>query len=420
MLVFWSLAALMTLVALAFVLVPLLRSRPATGPSNREANLEVLRGQRREIEADVANGILPADKKDEALAELVERAHDDLSSAPPAADRAGKPWVTATLVAIAVPLVAFGVYLVRGTPAAVDSQVAKFGTKPPVSDKQIVAMVETLAQKVRERPDDIQGWSLLARSMATLQRFPEAAEAYARLNTLTPNDPDILADYADVLGMAQGGTLAGKPYELVKQALALDPSHKKSLALAGTAALDARDFDSAARYWQALARALPPDSEDAGQVRAILAEVMTKAAAAGQVLGKTPSEAQAPAAGAAPRAAATNATSVSGSVSVAPEIAARVDKAATLFIFARAENGPRMPLAIVRSSAAQLPAAFTLDDSQAMAPNMKLSSVKAVRIEARVSRSGQAAPQPGDLVGTSPVVQPGARDVKIILDKVLP
>lgn len=412
MVVFWILAALMTAVALAFVLVPLLRARPDGSPGVVEANLEVLRGQRREIEADVANGTLPAEAREEALAELVERASGDLEAARPTGSTR-KPWVTAGVVAVALPLLAFGVYLVQGTPAASDPKVARREAAPQPDDKQIVAMVESLAQKVRERPDDAQGWSLLARSMAALGRFEESAKAYAHLETIAPRDADVLADYADALGMAQGGTLKGNPYELTKRALAIDPAHKKALALAGTAALDAGDFDSAMRYWQTLARQLPPDSEDAAQVRAILADVMMKAAASGKVLGKAP-----PAD--ASRAAAPAATSVSGSVSVAPEMAARIGPADTLFIFARAEQGPRMPLAILRGSAQQLPRVFTLDDTQAMSPEMKLSSASAVRIEARVSRTGNAAPQPGDLVGTSAVVKPGARDVKIVLDKVLP
>lgn len=415
MVVFWILATLMTAVALAFVLVPLLRARADAGPSAVEANLEVLRGQRREIETDVANGTLPADAKDEALAELVSRAQTDLAAAPARVDAPKKPWITAALVAVALPLVAFGVYLAQGTPAATDPKVASREGNPPLDDKKIVAMVENLAQKVRERPDDMQGWALLARSLAALGRFKESAEAYAHLDKLAPNDPTVLADYADALSMAQDRTLAGKPYELARQALSIDPAHKKALALAGTAALDAGDFDNAVRYWQALGKQLPPDSEDAAQVRAIVADTMMKAAAAGQVLGTTPpkASAQGPAGGPAVK-------SVSGSVSVAPGIAARVGKGDTLFIFARAENGPRMPLAIVRGSAQQLPTTFTLDDTQAMASNMKLSSAEAVRIEARVSRSGNAMPQPGDLVGTSAVVKPGARDVKIVLDKVLP
>jgi cytochrome c-type biogenesis protein CcmH len=413
MLVFWSLAALMVLAALAFILVPLLRARPSAAPSVVEANLEVLRGQRREIEADVANGVLPADAKEEALAELVDRAQGDLAAPSDAPRTARRPWIAAAVASVAVPAIAFGMYLAVGTPDAADSR--KVGHEgAPMNQQQIVAMVDSLAKKVRERPDDAQGWALLARSQAALGRFPEAIEAYEHLLKLAPDEPQVLADYADALGMAQGRTLTGRPTELVKKALALDPHQPKALALAGTAALDIGDFRQALGYWETLAGDLPPGSEDRSRVEALIGEVRERATAAGKAL-----PAAATAAASAPPAAG-DGGAVTGSVTVAPQVASKVDGGATLFVFARAENGPRMPLAIVRATARELPLHFKLDDSQAMTPAMKLSGAQAVRIEARISRSGNATPQSGDLVGTSAVVKPGTRDVSVVLDKVVP
>ena len=413
MALFWILASLMTALALAFVLVPLLRPGAASaGPSALDANLEVLRAQRREIDADVANGLLAPGARDEALAELIDRAGDDLAGrggeAPAAARR---PWITAAIVALALPAIAFGFYIALGSPAGLDVR-AVAAEAPRPDDKQIVTMVESLAAKVRERPDDARGWALLARSMAALGRFNESADAYAHLAKLAPNDPQVLADYADALGMAQGSSLAGRPFELAKAALAIDPRHKKSLALAGTASLDARDFPAALGYWQALAAELPPGSEDEAQVRTIMDEVRAKAAAAGKSLPAAKPIAQAPAAAAS--------QSVSGTVSVAPAISAKMAASDTLFVFARAEGGSRMPLAILRRTASELPLRFALDDSMAMAPTARISGAQAVRVEARISRSGNAMPQPGDLVGTSAVVKPGTRDIAIVVDKVLP
>lgn len=416
MAVFWILAALMLLVALAFVLVPLLRARAVGGPSKVEANLEVLRGQRREIEADVAAGLLPAAARDEALAELVARAEEDLAPSEPAAAAAAprKPWIVAGVAAAGMVALAFGMYLALGSPSALDPGSAS--APGAVSDQQIVAMVESLAQKVKERPQDAQGWALLARSMAALGRFQESAEAYAHLATLLPGDAQVFADWADTLGMAQGRTLAGKPYELAKKALALDPTHPKALALAATAALDAGDFALSLRHWETMSRALPADSPDAEQVRNIIGEVRTRAAQAGKPLPA----ATASAAAAAGRPPASAAGSITGSVALAPEIAGRLKGDETLFIYARAEGGSRMPLAIVRASARELPMRFTLDDSQAMTPQARLSGAAAVRIEARLSATGNATPQSGDLVGTSTVVRPGARDVAVRIDTVVP
>lgn len=421
MVLFWILASLMVAIALAFVLVPLLRNRASRAPSESEANLEVLRGHRREIDADIGAGALPADARAEALADLVGRAADDLSPAAAAGEvPARKPWGAAAIAGAAIPAIAFGLYLATGNPAASDMAKLLAAAEPTIGDKQIVAMVESLATKVRERPDDARGWALLARSMAALGRFKEAAEAYERLSTLTPGDADVLADHADALGMVQGQRLDGPPLALVKKALAIDPRHKKALALAGTAAMDAGDFAAATGYWQALAAEIPPGTPDAEQVQGILAEIRQRSGAAQKPAAGAPAVAAAPQARAPAQAQAATIQSVSGSVAVAADIAAKVSGTETVFIFARAERGPRMPLALVRVSARQLPMTFALSDAHAMAPGVNLSSADAVRIEARISRSGNATPQSGDLVGTSAVVAPGARDVAVVVDRVLP
>ena len=415
MLVFWILAAVMTLAAVAIVLVPMLRARATVaGPSEHAAALEVLRGQRREIESDIAAGTLAAEAREEALAELVDRAGQDLPPGPAAtASAARKPWLAASAVAIAIPALAFGLYAAIGTPSATDGKA--LAARPKMDDKQITAMVESLARKVKERPDDVNGWALLARSMATLGRFEEAADAYEHLSKLLPGDADVLADWADLLGMAQGRSLLGRPRAIVGEALKLSPKHPKALALMGTAELDAGNFASAAAHWQRLRDQLPEGSAEAEEARTIIAEIRSRAAAAGKAL---PAESTALAARKAAPLASEH--SVSGSVELAFAVAGKVSGKETLFVFARAEGGPRVPLAVVRARADALPYAFALDDSQAMAPGMNISSAPAIRLEARISRSGDATPQPGDLVGTSAVVKPGARNVKIVVDKVLP
>lgn len=279
-----------------------------------------------------------------------------------------------------------------------------------MSERDIAAMVDRLGAKVRERPDDARGWALYARSTAALGRFNDASAAYERLAKLVPNDADVLADWADTLGMAQGQSLAGRPRQIVEDALRIDPANRKALALAGTAAMDAGDYASAVRYWESLEAQTPAGTEDQAQVRAIVAEARAKAAAAGKPVPASTVVAKAsPAAG----------KGVTGSVSIAPQMAAKLTGGETLFIFARAENGPRMPLAVVRASAKQLPVQFALDDTLAMAPGMNISSAQALRVEARISKAGKATPEPGDLEGSSAVVKPGAHDVSVVIDKVV-
>lgn len=407
MTVFWLLTLAMVALAVSFVLVPLLRRQTPAGPSEVEANLEVLRGQRREIDADIASGTLPAEAREEVLAELVGRASTDLAPASPQSVGTGKPWGTAIAAGLAVPALAFGLYVALGSPDALVHMPPAAAAATQVDDKQILAMVESLATKVRERPDDARGWELLARSMGALGRFKESADAYAHLLKLVPPDAQILADYADVLGMAQGQSLAGRPAELVRRSLELEPGNHKARALAATIALDAGDNAAALRHWQVVADSLPPDSEGAREVGVIMAEIR-----------RQPGTASAPVAAA--KSLAAPRETISGSVALAPEIAARLSGTETVFIFARAEGGPRVPLAVVRAQSRELPMKFALDDSQAMAPGMNISSASALRVEARVSLSGNATAQSGDIVGTSAVVKPGARDVRVVVDKVLP
>ena len=418
MAVFAAFAALMTLVALAFVLVPLARAPRAAGPSLGEANLEVLRSQRREIEADAASGLLGAHERERALAELVDRARGELAlPAEAAAVRAvRKPWATIAAVAVALPACAVGVYFAFGDPASLQARPAT----AHLDDAQIVAMVDSLAAKVRERPDDARGWALLARSMAALGRFDESAQAYDHLLGLTPGDAQVYADYADALAMAHGRSLAGKPYELARHALELDPRNAKALALAGTAALEAGDFPAAARYWRDLAAEMPPGSDDERQVLAMLDDLNQRATAAGKPLPQSPPATRAAASVGSGMVPSVGSGKVTGSVRLAPALAAKMAAGDTLFVFARAEAGSRMPLAVLRTTAASLPLEFSLDDSMAMSPMAKLSSASAVRVEARVSRSGSATPQAGDLAGASDVVKPGALGVKIVIDKVVP
>lgn len=440
---FWIVAALLTVVALAFVLVPLLRRRSTDAPTTREANLAALRSQRQEIESDVAHGVLAPEAKEEALAELVTRASEDLGAPAEANTTApARSWPAAIAFAILVPACALGLYLWVGLPAALDPKVAA-GASPPgaFGDHQMEELVTQLAQKVRERPDDVQGWSLLARSYNAMGRTKEALDAYAHLAKIAPNDPQVLADYADALALSRGKNLSGEPAEIVQRALRIDPNHPKSLALAGTVSLNEGRFAESVAYWERLYRTLPPDSQDLQEIRNIIEDVRSRSAAAGKPLppskvasGPAPGVAARPAAPppppmapaavpmppAAPKAAPVPGKGISGTVKIADALAGRISPTDTLFIYARAAQGSRMPLAILRGGARELPKSFDLDDSMGMAPNVKLSETASVVIEARVSKAGNAMAQPGDLIGTSAPVAPGAKGVSIVIDKVVP
>ena len=434
MLTFWIIAALLGALAAAVVIVPLLRPRSSSGPSSREANLAVLRGQRRDVDADIQHGLLPAEARDAVLAELAARAEEDLVPAPPGAatPAPSRAWIAATVFGLLIPLGALGLYAWLGSPLATDSAiVARASERAPqgdgqFSDAQIEAMVEGLDARMKDRPNDVEGWTLLARSLAAMGKTERALSAYRHLSTLQPDNPTVLADYADMLALSKGRDLSGEPAQLVNKALQIDPRHPKALALAATARFNAGDFAASIALWERLFAVVPPGSDDAQEIRRIVDDVRARAAAAGKPQPPSRLDSSGPSAGrppvpAAPApAAVASGPSVSGSVRVDASIASRISPTDTVFIFARVPDGPRMPLAILRVGAGELPRAFELTDAMGMGSGPKLSGASSVVIEARVSKSGSAAPQPGDLVGTSGPVAPGARGVAVVINRVLP
>ena len=461
MTVFVLLAAVMIAAALTWVLVPLLRSHRPPSVVREAANVEILRDQLAELDADRATGALPADKYEQARRELDQRVLDDSVAPANTAEAAIAPragaW-TAAILGGAIPIVAVVLYLSLGglqvfVPGGATTAAAT-GGEHDLSPEQVQAMIDKLEAKLASEPGNVEGWVILARTYYSMKRYPEAVRAFDRAVAILPNDPDLLADYADALGAVQGNTLAGKPMELIGRALAADPTHWKALALAGTDAFNRKDYRKAVEYWEKLKATAPPDSPIAGSIDGSIAEARalagmkpaTPAAGVAATGTATTTVAGAPvanasaAAKAAPAAGAAAATkpagvagvanaagapaagggSVAGTVTLAPALAAKAAPTDVVFIFARAAQGPRMPLAILRKQVKDLPVTFSLDDSMAMTPEMKLSSFPSIVVGARVSRSGNAMPQSGDLEGLSPPMAGGAAGVSITIDRQLP
>jgi cytochrome c-type biogenesis protein CcmH len=404
--VFVSIAGLLAIGALAFVVLPLLRRSSGVSLSRNAINVAVYRDQLRELEADLRAGTLGQDQYDRSRAEIEARLLQDVNR-PDSTPAQRRSEGSAVAFAIAVPACALVVYLAVGTPQAILTATAPPGSPHGVTEEQVVAMVERLAARMRANPDDPQGWKILARSYAALGRFKEASDAYANAAARATDDAQLYADYADALAMAQGRTLEGEPEKLIARALAIDPTNTKALALAGTIAFNRKDYAKAADYWERILAVEPADSETAQAARANVAEARALAGGA---------PAAPPAAASAPSAPAAPGSRVSGTVRLAPELAAKVAPTDTVFVFARAAEGPRMPLAILRRQARELPISFALDDSMAMTPAMKLSSFSRVVIGARVSKSANATPQAGDLQGVTAPVDVGAERIDVVID----
>ena len=411
MIIFWCVAALFLAGALLMLLPALWRpiADPAGATSAAAVNLAVHRDQLREARADLALGLLTPERFERARAEIQRRVLEDTEGGD-AATPSQPARRTALALALLIPLASIGTYLQLGQPDA-SAPVAPVVDRHSVTPEQIQRMVAALAERLRAEPADAQGWLMLGRSYTALGRYGDAATAYRRGVDLLPPDAGLLADLADVTGMAQGKRLGGEPARLIQRALDLDPRHVKALALAGSVAFESKDYAAARGYWERLVAVLPADSPMLRSARGSLAEVV--ALESGRVATASPAAASS----AGPAAAASR---VSGEVVLGPDMAARVAAGDTLFVFARAAEGPRMPLAIVRQRDATWPFRFTLDDSMAMSPALRLSAFTQVVVSARVSRSGNATPQPGDLVGQSAPVAPGAEGLRIVIDQVQP
>jgi cytochrome c-type biogenesis protein CcmH len=420
MALFWAIAAALLLLAMWMVLGSLWRkpARTAAAQSASESNLALLRTQLQQADQDLAQGRLDAAQHQAARAEIERRVleEESVSLAP---EREGSPRATMLLLLVAVPVLVLGLYGLVGSPQALSPPLAAQGEPSP---QEVEAMVAKLAERMEKQPPgnvaDTEGWVMLGRSYAVMQRYPEAGRAFERALQLMPGDAQILVDQADVLAMQQGGNLQGEPLRLIELALKNNPANLKGLALAGTAAFERKDYAVAIDYWTRARATAPPDSEFMRSLEQSIAEA--RSAAGGNMAAAGP--AAAPATPATPTSAprAQGAASLSGRISLAPALASRVAPGDTLFVFARAAEGPRMPLAILKRSAAELPLNFTLDDSMAMAPELKLSGFANVVVSARLSKSGNAMPQSGDLEGTSSPLAGRSSGIDIVIDTVRP
>ena len=405
MTLFLLLAAALLVISLAFLLLPLLRARRTGAPTERAANLSIYRDQFAELERDLASGVLTEDQYAQARVELEQRLLEDVGRGPPVPTGGAKrsSRISAVAVAIAVPVLAGLLYWHLGAPQALMAPKRTPVDASNITLEQFQAMTTKLAARMQEHPEDPVGWTMLGRAYKALERFPDAVEALSRAARLRPQDPEILVEYAEALGLAHGGDLTGEPTALLERALKLAPGNEKALTLAGTAAFARNDYKSAIGYWQRLSAKVPADSEMGQALAAGIAEAKARQN------GKT---VQVPAAGAA--------KAVSGVVRLAPSLQGKTEPLDTVFIFARAAEGPQMPLAVVKKQVKDLPFAFKLDDSMAMRPGLELSAFPRVVVTARVSKSGTAMPTAGDLEGASRPVAPGDKDIAVLIDKQVP
>ncbi len=393
-------------------------------PTATESLILNFRRQLADLQSSHASGVLSQAQLKQQTTALERRLLDLLLHEPAARGFGDGQRASARLLlglALVIVLIAGVGYGFKGAPAQ-EAQMASEGEgagQPNAA--QIKDMVEKLAQRLQQDPDNGEGWAMLARSYSVMERNDEALDAYTRAVALRPDDAALLVDYADALGVKNQRSLTGEPMKLIARALKTDPANLKGLAMAGTEAFMRQDYKQAVRYWSEVQKIGPAENPLVQQVVSSLQEARSRAglpalsaSATAPVLGEALGTASGPSEKTQPGVAA----SVSGTVSLSSALRGQVGPEDTVFIFARPASGGRMPLAAQRVQVKDLPYRFTLDDSTSMSSAMPLSSSAQVVLGARISKSGDAIPQPGDLSGQTGPVALGSKGITLEINEV--
>ena len=416
-LAYLGMAALLLLACL-WLTRPYWRAPGAALLRRKAANIAVYRSRLAEIDAEAEAGVIEADAAAQLKQELAARLLQDAeqpSEAPVEGDR--RRWATTAVVVLVLAFFSGAFYWYQGSWRTQDLVALAAGNPGSAQAGAIGEMVDKLAAKLEQNPEDLEGWAMLGRSYFVMERYGDAARAYGELNKrLTTPEADLLVAEGEALGLARDRDLMGRPQELFLQALKLDADNGKGLWYAGLAAAQARDLPAARDHWQRLSQQeLPPE------LKAVVQEQLAQLA---QALGE-PAPAAAPAAKAqepAPVAAAAgDGPQLRLKVALSAELAAKAPPGSMLFVFAKAEQGPPMPLAVQRLPGAKLPLEVVLDDSMAMMPQLKLSQFESWTVTARITAGGGVKAESGDWEGSRTVSRvESAQPIALTIDRVVP
>ena len=381
---FLLIVSVLILIAFLLILPPLWRKQTVQEADLDQRNIAIAQHRLAELKENRLSGGLSQEQYEEQLADLEQALSDDLEikSHVTTAQSQGR-WVIYVL-ALGIPLLAGSLYFTLGNYQAI-SHSAEMSVDPEALKlEEINKMVGGLAEKMKANPDDAKGWLMLGRSYKALDQFPKAVDAFANAYRLLGDQAEVMLLYADAIAYANDKNLAGKPTELVFKALALEPDNMNALWLGGMAKAQQGDPATAIKLWKKLETLLPPNSEPLQEIQDLLAKIESTDAI---------------------NRVSTQPTDVAGvalevQVSLAPELQKATSPGDTVFVYAQALSGPKMPLAIVRKQVSDLPLSVSLNDTMAMMPTMKLSNFSQVKLLARISKSGNAMSQPGDLIGS--------------------
>jgi cytochrome c-type biogenesis protein CcmH len=397
-------------VAAVFLWVLLRERKPLTQASQASANAKVYRDQILDLDREHDSGHISDEEWQQSRDELSMRLLEDTSAADDPVAKTEKPAVwTAVVLAVALPISAMGFYMWVGEPEALNPMALK--SPDQVDQKDLAKLAETLADKLQSQPENLQGWVMLGRTYRTLENFDASIKAYDAALKLSADD-DLQLERIEVMAMQRQGNFDGEPWRVIRDILQKDPQHYGALLTAGSASYAERKYADALKYWEQARKPLEANHPDLPGLENAIATVRETMGLPAKAASTGPSGGS---------AAASSALNVSGQISLSAALKAKASPNDTVFVYATPANGDRMPLAIMKTTVSQLPLNFTLDDSTAMTPDRKLSTAGEVFIKVRVSKSGNAMPQSGDLTGGSEgPVKVGSKGLKIEIKDQMP
>ena len=391
---FFIAAFLLLVLVLVLLLRPFLFPGKTQATSRRQMNAAIYREELDKLEAERVAGLINSADYEISHAEMRQRLFQDTNEDDDQS-RLGSTKKTAIGLCIFIVLLSSGLYFSLGDVY----RVAQKNNEKPITQENVEKMVSEFALKMEKDPGNLKGWAMLARSYRILGRNEDAAKAYARAGNFVDTDPQLLADYADVLASNANGNFAGKPLLLINQALKLDPNNLMALWLSGTASFSAANYKAAAQTWEKLAAQLPPNSDESRAIEGSIAEARSK----GGLAAKAP--------------VVISSKGISGQVELSNELKSKVKPGDIVMVIAR-QVGERMPVAVLRVPAGQFPMQFVLNDSLAMNPSAPLSKLSEASIEVRISKTGMAKPEAGDLISAVKTVKVGSENIQLLIDQV--
>ena len=389
-------------VAVVFLWVLMRERKPVTQASQAKANAKVYRDQISDLDREHDSGHISDQEWQQSRDELSLRLLEDTSAVDDPAAKTEKPAIwTAVVLAVALPLGSMGLYMWVGQPEALNPLALK--TPDQVDPKDLAKMAQTLAEKLKDKPDNLQGWVMLGRTYRTLENFDAALKAYDSALKLSADD-DLKLERIEIIAMQRQGQFEGEPWNVIREILQRDPQHVGALLTAGSASYAEGKFADALKFWEQARKPLDANNPDLEGLESAIAAVRER-------LVMPPTKAT---------PAATSGLNVTGQVNLSASLKSKASPNDVVFIYATPANGDRMPLAIFKTTVSQLPLNFTLDDSTAMTPDRKLSAAGEVMVKVRVSKSGNAMPQSGDLSGSLGPVKVGAKGLKLEIKDQVP